>query len=323
MPAKPALELPDLPAARTFLREGDDFLLTSHINSDGDGIGGCLALKRLLDSAGKKATIVLPDPPDPHYEFLPGWEALRQGEKGAKTKAAYAVVLDCPGLDRIGDMGDYLDGDTRILNIDHHRDNQHFGTANLVADEASSTCELVYHLALACGFEIDRDVAAQLYMGILFDTGGFRYSLTTPTTFEVAADLVRRGIRLEYIADQLFGNKTLALVKQLGQAIDSLALHCDGQVAVLHLDREEMKAGDPDEVVNYGLKVKGVEVAVLLKEEKPQYYRVSLRSRDRVDVNQVAAHFGGGGHTKASGCRRQGGRREVEREMLEEIRKHL
>jgi len=94
-------------------------------------------------------------------------------------------------------------------------------------------------------------------------------------------------------------------------------------VAMLYLSRADLEAGDPDEVVNQGLMIKGVEVAVLLKEEEPQQYRVSLRSRDRIDVNQIAGHFGGGGHVKASGCRLKGYREEVERQLLDEIGKHL
>ena len=325
MSTETALPLPDLAAAKAFFAAGDNFLLSSHVNSDGDAIGACLALKGLWAAAGKQATIVLHDnPPDPHYNFLVGWDTLRPVEKkSVDTKAQYAVVLDCPSLERIGDVQQCLDENTHTLNIDHHRGNELFGAANVVTEEVSSSCELVYHLAIACDMEIDQDIATQLYTGILFDTGGFRFSLTRPTTFEAAADLVRRGVHLDYIADQLFSNKNLGLVKQLGAAIDSLALHHTDQVAMLYLSRADLEAGDPDEVVNQGLMIKGVEVAVLLKEEEPQQYRVSLRSRDRIDVNQIAGHFGGGGHVKASGCRLKGYREEVERQLLDEIGKHL
>ena len=315
--------LPDLHAARSFLEQGDDFLLTSHVNSDGDGIGGCLALGGLLRQMGKKAAIVLHDPPDDHYAFLDGWEAIQRAAPPNPPKADRAIVVDCPGLERIGDVATHIGGNTHILNIDHHKDNPGFGEANLVSPTASSSSELVFHLATSMGLEIDARIAAQLYTGILFDTGGFRYSLTTPTTFEAAASLVRCGIRLEQIADQVFGNRSLAEVKQRGQAIDSLALHSDGRVASLHLNLAEMEAGDPDEVVNYGLLVTGVEVALMLKEQEPGKYRISLRSRDRVDVSQIAARFSGGGHARASGCRLEGSREEVEKELLDAIGKHL
>ncbi|MDE2814234.1 MAG: DHHA1 domain-containing protein, partial [Gemmatimonadota bacterium] len=206
--------------------------------------------------------------------------------------------------------------------IDHHRDNECFGAVNIVED-VSSTCELLYHLAIGLGYEIDSVAADQLYAGILFDTGGFRFSLTTDTTFEVAADLVRRGARLDAIAQDVFGNKSFGSVKQRGQAIESLVLRLGGRVAVLHLDREAMSAGEPDEVVNYGLMIRGVEVAVLLKERAPGCYRISLRSRDEVDVSQVASTFGGGGHARAAGLELTGAPEDIVENILAEIDRYL
>ena len=318
------VDLPDLQAAREFLERGDDFILTSHINSDGDGIAGCMALKNLLRIMGKKAAIVLQDVPV-HYEYLEGWKDLQQATDAPRARAPFAVVLDSPSLDRIGDVQHYLDENTRILSIDHHPGNEMFGTVNLVSSDVSSSCELVYHLTVETGLQIDASMAELLYLGILFDTGGFRYTLTTPTTFEVAAELVRCGARLDIVADRLFSNKSYASVKLLGRAIDSLELHGEGRVAVLHLSHEDMSSGDPEEVevVNYGLLVSGVEVALLLKEQEPEFFRVSLRARDRVNVSQIAAAFGGGGHAKASGCRMRGSVEKIKQELLEEVRKHL
>ena len=316
----------ELTAAYAFIDEAEEFLLTSHVNSDGDGVGGCLALKQLLERTGKKASIVLNDIPEA-YDFLEGVDQIEAAEWSDGTTTgdavAHAIVLDCPNLERIGGTADYIDAETRILNIDHHKDNQMFGTTNLVAPTVSSTCELVFWLAQSGGIQIDETVAASLYMGILFDTGGFRFSLTTATTFEAAAELVRRGARVDYIADQLFGNKQLESVKLIGVGVDSLELHCDDQVATLHLSHDDMHNGDVEEVVNYGLLVKGVEVALLLKEQEPDYYRISLRSRDRVDVSQIAAEFGGGGHAKASGCRIRGTVEQVRDTLIEQVQKHL
>ena len=311
-----------LSVARAFIDEADEFFLTSHVNSDGDGVGGCLALGQLLKNDGKKVRIILNDIPDA-YDFLDGWDRIEAASEKPGTAATHAIILDCPNIDRIGSAANHLDEATRTLNIDHHKDNQMFGNANLVAPGVSSSCELVYHLATDGGMEIDETVAAALYMGILFDTGGFRYSLTTDSTFEAAAELVRRGARLDYIADQLFGNKQLESVKLIGKGVDSLRLHCDNQVATLHLGHDDMLNGDVEEVVNYGLLVKGVEVALLLKEQEPEHYRISLRSRDRVDVSRIAAEFGGGGHAKASGCRIRGTENEVRDTLLEQVQKHL
>ena len=314
--------LPELQEAIEFIARRDDFLVTSHVNSDGDGIGSCLAMQEMLQTMGKKATVILQDISEA-YDFLDGWENIQLAAAPPATKQRNAIVLDCPTLERIGDVQHYLDENTRILNIDHHGNGHCFGTANVMLPTASSSCELVYHLARAADLQIDETVAAQLYTGILSDTGSFRYSLTTATTFEVAAELVRHGARLDYISDQLFRNKDFASVKLLGKAIGSLTLYDDGRIATLRLSHADMRSGDAEEVINYGLLVSGVEVAVLLKEQGPESYRISLRSRGQVDVGLIAAHFDGGGHTKASGCRLGGSAEEVEQKLLDEIRKHL
>ena len=311
-----------LTATRAFIEAEDDFLLTTHVNSDADGLGACMAWAHLLRGLGKCADIGLPEPPAGQCSFLADWDGVRHFADLDLTRYRCAIVADCPSLDRIGPVRPCLSTDIRLLNIDHHQDNEYFGAVNIV-EEVSSTCELLYHLALGLGYEIDAVAAAQLYAGILFDTGGFRFSLTTDTTFEVAADLVRRGVRLDAIAQDVFGNKSFGSVKQRGQAIESLVLRLEGRVAVLHLDREAMSAGEPDEVVNYGLMIQGVEVAVLLKERAPGCYRISLRSRDKIDVSQVASTFGGGGHARAAGLELTGAPEDIVENVLAEIGCHL
>ena len=311
-----------LRATRSFIEAEDDFLLTTHVNSDADGLGACMAWAHLLRGLGKLADIGLPEPPAGQCSFLAGWDGVRHFADLDLSRYRCAIVADCPSLDRIGPVRPCLRPDIRLLNIDHHQGNKCFGAVNIV-EEVSSTCELLYHLAIGLGYEIDSVAANQLYAGILFDTGGFRFSLTTDTSFEVAADLVRRGARLDAIAQDVFGNKSFGSVKQRGQAIESLVLRLGGRAAVLHLDREAMSAGEPDEVVNYGLMIRGVEVAVLLKERAPGCYRISLRSRDKVDVSQVASTFGGGGHARAAGLELTGAPEDIVENILAEIDRYL
>lgn len=313
------MHLPDFADTIGYLDAGDDFLITSHINSDGDGIGACLALVHLLRLRGKTARVVLHDMPDDPLEFLTGWDQIQEAEEGAAEAVEFAIVVDCPSLDRIGRIKEYLGDGTRILNIDHHMDTEAFGEVNLVSDEVSSTCEFLYHLFSAMEVEFDRELAEDLYTGIVYDTGCFRYSLTRATSLEVGAALVRHGARLDYIADQLYNRCDFGAVKVSGLAIDSLELHGGGKIAVMHLSHEQMQVGDAEEAVNYGLMVKGVEASVILKEEKPGHYRLSLRSRDAVDVRAVAADFGGGGHARAAGCRIEGDRASVQGAVLEKL----
>jgi phosphoesterase RecJ-like protein len=311
-----------LKAAADFLDGGDDFLLSAHVNSDGDAVGACLGLQRLLQIRGKRATVVLSDLQD-QYDFIPGWTGIKvapQAHDGRRF--SHVVVLDCPQLGRVGRVEAYMAEDAQVLNIDHHPDNSAFGHINLVPDGASSSCEILYHLAVFMEIAFDQDLAEQLYSGIVYDTGSFRYSLATATTFAVAGQLVAYGARLDYIARRLFSTKSFDEVKVMGRAIDSLELHFDQRVAVLHVGHEDMRYGSADEVVNYGLMVDCVELAVLLKEDAPSQYRISLRSL-KADVQRIAAVFDGGGHAKAAGCRINGLQADVKARLLAEIEKHL
>ncbi|MFH1571555.1 MAG: DHH family phosphoesterase [Gemmatimonadota bacterium] len=313
------LHLPDLAPAAALLEAGDDYLVTSHINSDGDGIGACLAVAHLLRLRGKRARVVLQDVPDDPLEFLTGWDDIEEAAAPAGPPVPCAVVLDCPNLERIGRVREHLGPDTRILNVDHHQDNTRFGEVNLVSPEVSSTSEFLYHLFCSMGVELDCELAEDLYTGLIYDTGAFRYSLATATSLEVGAALVRAGARLDFIADQLYNRCAFGAVKVIGLAIDSLQIFGDGRIALMQLDHEQVQVGDAEEAVNYGLMVKGVEVSAILKEEEVGRIRVSLRARDAVDVREVAAAFGGGGHARASGCRIPGDLATVWRVVLEKL----
>ena len=316
MPRPPAaIPVSDLDAAAAFLRSGEDFLITAHVNPDGDAVGAALAVQGFLRQLGRRSTVVLQDPPGDGYAFLEGSGGIVEARDAAGGRRR-AVVLDCSSLERIGRAADRLADGAAVLNIDHHPDNQRFGTANLASDAVCSTCEMLYHLAAHMGLDLDRSLAELLCAGILFDTCCFRYSLTTPTSMEVGADLVRRGARVDRVADGLYSNASLGSVKLIGKAIDSLELHCGDRVAMLGLGRRDLDLGDPEAVVNYGLMVRGVEAAVLLREEEPGRFRISLRSREPVDVSAVARRFGGGGHAQASGCRVEGEPRAVRSRLL-------
>ena len=317
------MQIPGLEEVGALLREGDDFLITSHINTDGDSVAASLGLRGILAALDKRATVLFQDRPPDNFDFLNGIDEILIADETPARAAAFAAVLDCPDLDRTGTARDHLAADARVVNIDHHKGNSRFGAANAVAEGVSSSSELLYHLARHLGIDVDPHLAEQLYTGILYDTGGFRYSLTTATTFEVAADLVRHGARLDVVADRVYNSSSLEQVKMMGKAIDSLELAEQGRIAVLHLSEQEMKTANADEAVNYGLMIRKVEVTLLLKEDRRQLYRVSLRSRADIDVSEVAAAFGGGGHTRASGCRMDGPREQVVESLIREVKRQL
>ena len=266
------MKIPGIEEVAALLREGDDFLITSHVNTDGDSIASCLALLALLKAQGKRGTVVLQDPPPANFDFLQGVDEIVIADETPARSARFAAVLDCPDLERSGTAREHLADGARVVNVDHHKGNTNFGTANLVTDEVSSTSELLYHLIGHAGLDVDRDLAELLYTGILYDTGGFRYSLTTATTLDVAADLVRHGARLDVIADRVFNSSSLEQVKMMGKAVESLELVEDGRIAVMRLGEREMSTANADEAVNYGLMIRGVEVTLLLKEDTHERY---------------------------------------------------
>ena len=313
------MEIPGIAQVAALLHEGDDFVITSHVNTDGDSVASSLALLSVVQALGKHGTVVLQDPAPDNFDYLRGIGEIVPASETPSRPAQFAAVLDCPDLERTGTAQSHLAGDVRLVNIDHHKGNTLFGAANMVTDGMSSTSELLYHLIQHLELPIDQPLAELLYTGILFDTGAFRYSLTTAITLDVAADLVRHGARLDVMADRIFNSSSLEQVKMMGKAIESLELVEKGRIALLHLSEEEMNTANAEEAVNYGLMIKGVEVTLLLKEERHEHYRVSLRSRADVDVSQVAAAFGGGGHTRASGCRMDGARQQVAQSLVQEV----
>ena len=316
------MTLPDFNNAIAFLKDGRDFLVTSHVNADGDSIGSSLAMANILAKMGKSVSVVLNDIPE-SYSFLTGFGSIILATDMEQATDEKKVVLDCPSLNRLGMAENFFKPDTDILNIDHHKGNSDFGIVNVVSSKVCSTCEMLYHLCVAMDTTIDAELAEQLYTGILFDTGGFRYSLTTPQSHEAAAHLIRCGARFDYIADRIYNDSSLAELKMLGKAIDSMTLHAGSRLAVLHLTNDELRGGNPEEAVNYGMKIQTVEVAMFLKEEKPGRYRISLRSRGEVDVRSVAAAFGGGGHARAAGCRCEGSFTSVKTEVLAALERAL
>ena len=176
------------------IRQGNRFLLTSHVNPDGDAIGSELGLARVLRSLGKGAVVWNRDPTPAIYRSLPGSDRIHQGEEppaGWPEKFDGVIVLECPSPDRTG-VEAHL-GTLPVINIDHHLGNQHYGAVNWVDSAAPAVGEMVYRLAQGLKVEIDADTATALYLTLVSDTGGFRFSNATPAAFEAAASLVREG----------------------------------------------------------------------------------------------------------------------------------
>ena len=290
------------------IRQGNRFLLTSHVSPDGDSIGSALGLARVLRGMGKGALVWTADPVPGVYRRLPGVERVHSGAElpaGYPERFDAIVALECPSLDRTG-LDEHLAGGLPILNIDHHLGNQHYGQVNWVDTAAPSVGEMVYRLARGLRVAPDPDTANLLYMTIVTDTGGFRFSNATDAAFEASAQLVREGARPELVSEWIYENRPEAGLRLLAEVLQTLELHAGGRVATVLLTREMLQrvgadASHGEGLVDYPRRIAGVRAAAMLREREDGGTKVSLRSRGEVDVERIARGHGGGGHKNAAG----------------------
>jgi len=282
------------------------FLLLSHSMPDGDAIGSALALGLALEKMGKTVYLVNPDPIPRLYAFLPGADRFST-QIPEQARQAIPVLLDCAVPERLGDMAALIKDVPVVLNIDHHVSNTQFGTLNYVDATAAATGEMVFQIIKQLQVVIDRAIAAALFTAIATDTGSFRYANTSVQTHRIIAELLTTGIENHRIMTRLFETRSLAETKLLAQALNTLEVTADGKIAWMTVTREMLtmmqEGNDSTEgIINYARAIEGVEVGILFRDLGDGRVKVSLRSQDQVNVDEIAAQFGGGGHAKAAGC---------------------
>lgn len=307
-------------------RERGRFLIACHENPEGDAIGSELALALALRKAGKTATVLNSDPVPDNLLFLPGADSVRSEEDGSRYEVA--VIVDCGSLERTGRVGSELRKCPLTVNIDHHVTNGRHGDHCLIDPEAAATGVLIYRILSALEIPFDEQIAVNLFVAILTDTGSFRYSNANPEAFDVAGEMVRRGVDPWSVAEQVFETQPRERISLLGRVLASLEFDGDGRIAAIttmrkDLDEFRSRKDSLEGFINYPRSIAGVEIAVAFREEGDGTYRVSLRSKGKVDVARIATGFGGGGHRSASGCSVHGTLPDVKRRVFEALRKAL
>ena len=288
----------------------DDFIVTSHISPDGDNIGSTLSMYYALNKLGKNVYYVLDDNPPQNLKFLVENMNILKSEEVSLNK--YSIVaLDCGDKNRICISQNLIDNAKKIICIDHHASNDSFGDLNYINPKESSTCELVYNLlkeySKFLGKQlITEQIATCLYTGLVTDTGNFCYSSANPSSFLMAHDLISIGAKRDFIIQNVFQSNPYNFYKLLGEALNTLDI-INGKVASINLttemlERNGVSFNDSDGVTSYTRDIEGVEVGILLKEKKENEVKVSLRSKNYVDVSKLAQSFNGGGHIRAAGC---------------------
>lgn len=314
--------------AAQFIDTYEAFLIVSHVQPDGDAIGSTVAVAHLLKQRGKRFTMTNDSPIPAKYFFMDMATHILPWDEAKQTKFDAVITVDCADRSRLGAVETVLQQGFPLLNIDHHSTNDHFGTVNLVLEDQSATAEVLYHFIEHLQLTWNRPFAEAVYTGVLTDTGGFRYSNTSPSSMALAAHLLRYGVNPGDIAEHVFESISRAKVEMLKAALNSLTISDDGKIAWVTITAEQMKqAGAKEEdlggIVNIARNVEGVEVGILFKQLDEQSVKASLRSRDRVDVAMVAKELGGGGHARAAGCTMQGPLDDVKQTLLTATRKAL
>jgi phosphoesterase RecJ-like protein len=305
-------------AVQKLLASPQKVVIVGHKNPDGDAVGSCLGLSFFLKSLGHNATVVMPNDFPDFLKWLPGCEEIIIYEKEVQNtneifeNAGLIFTLDFNSLDRVGsELQAILEKTTaKFVMIDHHQQPADYAVATYSDVKMSSTSEMVYHFMDALGQteKLSKEIAVNLYTGIMTDTGSFRFSSTSPTTHRVAARLIEAGAESAIINQNVYDTNSPERMKLLGVALNNLVILPEMHTAYITLTQKELddhnfKKGDTEGFVNYALSVKGVVFAVIFIENKQEnLVKISFRSKGNFSVNDFARnYYSGGGHINAAG----------------------
>jgi len=283
-----------------------DFVLTTHLNPDGDGLGCESALSLALTGLGKTVTVANAHPTPDIYDFLPNRETFRV-EAHHELHHEVAIILECPDEGRAGGVLDIPGCADVIINLDHHVFNTRYGTINLVDPTAAAVGEQVWDLLNALDCPVDKRMAIGIYTAISTDTGHFKYASVTPRTHRIVAQLLELGLEPGYMNEQIYERTPAEALHLLALALCGVKYNDRRNLGWFAVTRAMLAASGAREnqtenFVNYVRAVDGVEVAVFFMETQDGKVKISFRSRGRVDVSTIAHGLGGGGHQRAAGA---------------------
>jgi phosphoesterase RecJ-like protein len=284
------------------LKSNRSFLVCGHVRPDGDSIGSLLAFYFLLKNMGKQVRLYNAGPIPPYFRLFSGAEKI-ETEYDRSYECDVCIFVDCGSEDRVIEHArpcGYL------INIDHHKSNSSFGDVNYIDPEATAVGEQIYHIVTTMREPITPEIAASIYLSLLSDTGGFRFSNTDNVTFAVAAEMVKQGANPSRVAEILYENRSPESIIIKGQVLADLHYECGGRLVWAEIRQDTYKQygeeNEPESLVGEMRGIAGVEVSILFHEIMEGGMRAGLRSRGSLDVSAIASRMNGGGHTNASGC---------------------
>jgi phosphoesterase RecJ-like protein len=312
------------------IKQNNTFLVTSHMNLEGDALGSELAFAGLIRKIGKKAVIVNEDNTPEPYDFLPGVKKIKKHKHNMDLSFDCMVFLDCSGLHRCGEVYKINTGNKPTINIDHHISNEKFAGINWVDPSSSCCCQMIYQLYKKMRIKLDMDIATCLYAGILTDTGSFRYTNTSALTHRIVSELVGYGLDVSAIYKKIYGSMAFQDMKLLGRILPRISCDQGGKIAWAQINKSDLRHKHigidlGEHILGFMRLIRDVEVAVLFKENLKDRHevRVNLRSQGKADVNKIASLFGGGGHKTASGCTIKGDIDKVKAAVLRKIKESI
>lgn len=283
--------------------------VAGHIRPDGDSVGACVGLWHYIrDNYPQIEADIWLEQPDTKFAVLDGYDAICQPDEKDRVYDLF-VAVDCAAFDRLGAASKYFEKAKNTLCVDHHISNAGYADENVIEAEASSTCEVLCRMMNP--EKISKAAASALYTGIAHDTGVFQYSCTSPDTMRIAAMLMEKEIPYTFLLEETFYKKTYHQNQILGKALLESMRLMNGACIVSLVKKRDMEffgitPVDLDGIVSQLKLTEGVEAAMFLYETGPMEYKVSLRSREKVNVSKVASYFGGGGHIRAAGVTMKG-----------------
>jgi phosphoesterase RecJ-like protein len=308
-------------------RQSQTICVAGHMRPDGDCVGSQLALTLALRNEGKKVICWNEDHIPQKYEFLDRDGIIQKPRKGKKFDCV--VAADAATFERLGSVGRRVADRKLLINIDHHESNTRFGDLNWVSAREPSTGELIFRLLKVAKWPITKRIADCLFTAVSTDTGSFQYPSTRPGTYHVAGELVRRGADLAKICDEVYQSYPLSRARLLRHVYSHFHLTHQDQIAYFWLKKADFartgaNSSDSEGLIDHIRAIAPVVVACVFEELEPELSRISLRSKsEKVNVNTIAAQFGGGGHPAAAGARIAGKPLSVQRRVIAAVKKAI
>jgi bifunctional oligoribonuclease and PAP phosphatase NrnA len=309
------------------IRDSQTICIVGHIRPDGDCVGSQLGLALALKNEKRKVCCWNEDPIPQKYAFLDPDSLFQRPRRDQKFDCV--IATDAASFERLGSVGPNITDRKLFINIDHHASNTRYADINWVSAREPSTGELIFRLMKVAKWPITRQIADCLFTAVSTDTGSFQYPTTRPGTYHVAGELVRRGANLARICDEVYQSYPVSRARLLRHVYSHFRLTHQNQIAYFWLKKADFartgaESNDSEGLIDHIRAIEPVIAAVVFEEMEPELTRVSLRSKnEKVNVNEIAALFGGGGHPAAAGARIPGRPLSVQRKVIAAIKKAL